>query len=150
MLRLTRLAAGVMCAAMCGPVMAADLMMTRADVTPLTDSDIGKPFWALQAQCAGVFGAAYRFESAHGKTDLANRDKIIGVAMLENAVARLQVDRGLDRPGAMALAEPEVEYGRGVAVPMLDQEGTRVDSQWNFLRSACLDIDAAARRHLAS
>ena len=123
-------------------------MLTRGDVTELTSRNLGKPFWSLEAQCAGVFGAGYAFERNQGNPKQAESDKDAGVAMLDRAIYRLQIDRGLDRAGAMALAEPEVDYGRGVAKPMLDADGTGPDSQWNWTRSACLDIDDAARKYL--
>ncbi len=132
-----------------GPALADDLLMTRADVTPLTDGNVGKPFWALQAHCAGVFGAAYTYEQAHGKTQQAETDKAIGTAMLDRAVARLQMDRGLDHDTAMGAAAQLVYDGRDSTKPLLDKQGVGPDSKWNYVRSACQDIDTAAQAHLS-
>jgi hypothetical protein len=131
-----------------GPVAAADLTLTKAEATPLTSENVGKPFWSLQAQCAGAFGAGYAYERAHDRDKRSDADKAAGVAMLENAIARLEVDRGIDRASAINIAIPEVEYGRNFAKAELDQEGSSASSSWNYLRSACIDIDAAARNHL--
>lgn len=148
MAKKTLLLAVAACAALGGPVLAADLVLTRAKATPLTEDSVGKPFWVLEAQCAGFYGAGYTYELANHKDKRAEADRNAGVAMLDGAVARLQTDRGLDRAGAMALAEPEVETGRGVAKIMLDRDGSGANSSWNVLRSACLDV-AEAERSLA-
>ena len=140
--------AGAACAAMtAGPALAADLLLTKGEATALVENNVGKPFWLLEAQCAGAYGAAYGFEQAHGHAGLAESDKALGVAMLDNALARLETDRGLDRDAAMALAVPEVDAGRGEAAGMLAKSGSGPDSDWNVLRSGCEDIAAAARAH---
>jgi hypothetical protein len=133
-----------------GSALAGDLVMTRGEATELTQSNVGKPFWALQAQCAGIFGASYAYQRDHGDQKGADADKDIGVAMLDAALARLEADRGIDRNAAMALAEPEVDRGRSVVAPLLTHSGNGPETNWNFFRSACLDIDAAARAHLGS
>ena len=132
------------------PAMAGDLLLSRTDVNDLTRSNIGKPFWSLQAQCAGAFGAAYAFEQGHGKAKRAEEDKATGVSMLDDSLARLQIDRGLDRAQALDVALPEVEFGRQTGKAMLDKQGDASDSSWNWLRSVCLDVASAAHNHLGS
>ncbi len=138
--------AGVL-AGVAAPAMAGDLLLTRHDATFLIESDVGKPYWTLQAQCAGVFGAAYAYETAQQQPAKAQAMKDNGVAMLESAIARLRYDRSLDRGAALTLAADEVEHGRAIAKTELDRSGVGPDSGWNWLRSACLDIAGAERRH---
>jgi hypothetical protein len=140
--------AAALALALAAPASAGDLLLAQSDANPLTSSNVGKPFWSLEAQCAGIFGAGYSYEQARGKSKAAEADKQTGVAMLDAAIARLQIDRGLDRNAAMALATREVDYGRGQVAGKLAERGKSSDSQWNLMRSACLDIDAAARLHL--
>jgi hypothetical protein len=132
-------------AAVGGAALAADLTLTRAESTPLTEGNVGKPFWSLDAQCAGIYGADYAFEKARDRDREAQIAKANGVAMLDTAIAHLQVDRGLDRAGAMTLAEPEVEFGRNAAKAALEREGNGPNSDWNYFRSTCVDIAAADR-----
>jgi hypothetical protein len=130
-----------------GPAFAGDLMLVKGDATDLIASDVGKPFWMLESQCAGMFGAAYAYETAQKRTSDADRMKQNGVSMLESALSRLQIDRGVDRGAAMTLAAEQVEVGRAEAKTQLDRDGDGPSSAWNFLRSACLDISEAADRH---
>jgi hypothetical protein len=130
-----------------GPAFAGDLTLTGGDASSLITSDVGKPYWMLQAQCAGGFGAAYAYETAHNRASDAETMKQTGVDMLDSALARLELDRGVDRDGAMGLAADQVEIGRAAAKAQLDQSGDGPGSGWNVLRSACLDIAEAAGRH---
>ena len=139
--------AAVSMALAAGPALAGDLMLAKGDATDLITSDIGKPYWMLQAQCAGMFGAAYAYDVAHKHPSEAERMKENGVDMLESALARLQFDRGIDRNAAMTLAADEVEVGRAGAKTQLEQGGDGPASAWNVIRSACLDISDAASRH---
>jgi hypothetical protein len=136
-------AAGLSLAA---PAAAEDLQMSKTDVTALTEGNVGKPFWSLQAQCAGIFGAGYGYETARQRGREAANDEAWGVAMLNASLARLQADRSIDQKAAMDIAAPEVEYGRGLANDALNAGGTVPQGRWNFLRSACMDISAAYDR----
>ena len=125
--------------------LAADMVLSKRTASTLIEDNVGHPFWSLQAQCAGAFGATYKYHMTKNHPQQADEDKGLGVAMLDDAIARLQVDRGMDRAAALAIAVPEVEYGRTVAQKMLDERGTAPDSRWNFYRSTCLDIEQAYR-----
>lgn len=124
-----------------------DLMMSKHDATVLTDSDVGKPYWRMEAQCAGMMGAAYAYDTDHHLGNEADTSKSDGIAMLNEAIARLQMDRGIDQPAALNLAAVEVETGRAAAKIELDRHGTGPESSFNLMRSACYDISAADRRH---
>jgi hypothetical protein len=102
----------------------------------------------MEAQCAGMFGAAYAYLTDHKQPAEADRAKDDGIAMLNEAIARLQEDRGIDQPAALNLAAVEVETGRGAAKTGLERQGAGPDSYFNFMRSACYDISAAQRKHM--
>ena len=115
------------------PAAAADLVMSKGAASALTESDIGKPYWILHAQCAGVFSAgfAYRGEET---------DKATGVAMLNASIDRLTRDRGLDRKAAMVLASEQLAAGRAMGDELLSRGGAKRNAPWNLQRSACLNI----------
>ncbi len=115
------------------PVAAADLMMSRGASSALTETDVGKPYWVLHAQCAGVFSAgfAYRGDEA---------DKATGTAMLTASIDRLVRDRGMERKAALALASEQLAAGREMGNELLSRGGDSSRGGWNLQRSACLDI----------
>lgn len=131
-----------------GQALADDLTLSKKDATDLIESNIGKPFWQMEAQCAGMFGAAYAYQMDHKAAKEAERSKATGIAMLNESIARLQADRGLDQPAALNLAAVEVETGRAGAKTALERQGDGPMSYFNFMRSACYDISAAQRRHM--
>ncbi len=133
-------------AASAAPALADDMVLAKRDATALIESNVGKPFWQMEAQCAGMFGAAYAFDLERRHQAEADRSKDAGIAMLNEAVARLQTDRGLDQPTALNLAAEEVETGRASAKVALDRQGNGPTSYFNFMKSACYDISEAQRR----
>ena len=132
------------------PAMAGDLLLSKKDANALIQDSVGKPYWSLQAECAGAFGAAYAWEQGQGKAAVAEDDKQIGVSMLDGALARLRIDRGLERAQAMDMALPVVEAGRLAGRNLLDKQGDAPTSNWNAMRSICLDVASAARNHLGT
>jgi hypothetical protein len=130
-----------------GTALADDLVLSKGDATDLITSDIGKPYWQMEAQCAGMFGADYAYETGRHRDADADRAKQDGIVMLNESIARLQVDRGIDQPTALNLAAAEVEVGRAAAKTELTKQGGGPDSYFNFMRSACADISSAQRRH---
>ena len=115
------------------PVAAADLTMSKGAASALTEADIGKPYWILHAQCAGIFSAgfAYRGEEA---------DKATGVAMFNASIDRLVRDRGMERKAALAMASEQLAAGREMGNDLLSRGGDSRRGAWNLQRSACLDI----------
>ena len=130
-----------------GPALADDLVLSKGDATDLIVSDVGKPYWQMEAQCAGMFGAAYAYQVGRHRDHEADRAKQTGIDMLNESIARLQVDRGIDQPTALNLAAAEVEVGRSAAKVALERQGEGPQSYYNFMRSACDDISAAQQRH---
>ena len=131
-----------------GPALADDLLLSKGDATELIQSNIGKPFWQMEAQCAGMMGAAYAHNMDRHRPAEADTSKAAGIAMLNESIARLQIDRGIDQPTALNLAAVEVETGRASAKTALERQGAGPDSAFNFMRSACYDISNAQRRHM--
>ena len=142
------LAAGLCMAG--GSARAEDMVLSKAGATELIQGDIGKPYWIMEAECAGSFGAAYAFQKARHRDEAAEQFKAAGISLLNDAVARLQTDRGLDQADALNLAAEEVEVGRANVRHALERQGAGENSYFNFLRSACLDISAAQRRQVTS
>ncbi len=134
--------------AMGGPAWADDLLLSKGDASDLIQSDVGKPYWQMEAQCAGMMGAAYAYSMDRHRAAEAETSKAAGIAMLNESIARLQIDRGVDQPAALSLAAVEVETGRASAKTVLERQGAGPESSFNFMRSACYDISAAQRRHM--
>lgn len=126
------LAAAALVAA-AAPVAAADLTMSKGASSPLTESDVGKPYWVLHAQCAGVFSAGFAYRGDE-------TDKSVGMAMFNASIDRLVRDRGMDRKAALALASQQLANGREMGNEMLARGGDKRMGAWNLQRSACLDI----------
>lgn len=108
--------------------------------TMLTEGIAGKPYWALQAQCAGVFGATSAYLAEKGDTAGAEQAKALGVTFFRDAVDRVMKDRGVEKPAAMQALSPAVIAGRTETLQALQAEGDGPSSKWNYARSVCLDV----------
>lgn len=108
--------------------------------TMLTEGIAGRPYWAVQAQCAGVYGAASSYLADKGDVDGAATAKAMGVTFFRDAVDRVMKDRGLPRPDAIEALSPTVISGRAETLQALEAEGDGPNSKWNYARSACLDM----------
>ena len=126
-----------------GPALAADMVYRGG--TLLTEGVVGKPYWAVQAQCAGVYGAASVYLGEKGDDAGAERAKVIGVAFLRDAIDRVMKDRGLGRPEALDALSPGVAAGRTETLEALKTQGDGPNSKWNIVRSVCLDVQDAYR-----
>jgi hypothetical protein len=115
------------------PVAAADLIMSKGAASALTETDVGKPYWVLHAQCAGVFSAGFAYRGEES-------DKAVGMAMFNASIDRLVRDRGMERKAALALASEQLANGREMGNEMLSRGGDGRRGAWNLQRSACLDI----------
>jgi hypothetical protein len=119
------------------PAQAGDLILTKAEATPLSEHAIGTPYWILQAQCAGLYGATANFHTAKGRSREADSDTRMGVSFMDDAIERLRRDRNLDFEAALSLAGTQVDAARAHSKSQLDR-GDR--SHWNAERSFCLDV----------
>lgn len=118
-----------------------DKVFPRSEVSSLTLHAGGQPFWALLAECAGVYGAASNWESERGHADAAEEDARIGTHMANEAIQRLMEDRGLSHDDALAYAGVEINTGRAQGQDFLARGDHSAYSLWNTKRSACLEID---------
>lgn len=123
------------------PAAAGDLLYPGG--TMLTEGMAGKPYWSVQAQCAGVYGATSNFLASKGDADGAAEAKALGVAFFRDAVDRVMKDRGVARPAAVEALGPSVIASRTETLQVLQSEGAGPSSKWNYARSACLDVREA-------
>jgi hypothetical protein len=132
-------------AALAGPAAAGDLLYPGG--TLLTETVAGKPYWSVQADCAGVYGAASAYLAETGDTAGSAKAKAMGESFYKDAVDRVMKDRHIARRAAIDTLSPTVIKGRGQALDLLRAEGDGPQSKWNYARSACLDVRDAYRAH---
>ena len=131
--------------AVAAPATAGDLLYRGG--TLLTDDVAGKPYWAIQARCAGVYGATSNFLAEKGDAAGAEEARTIGVTFLREAIDRVMQDRGVARAVAIEALGPAAVAGRSETLAALQTGGAGPGSQWNLVRSVCLDVrDAYAAR----
>lgn len=143
---LSSLTAGAAWAVSESPPAPEDLRFTKRDATVVTEKAVGTPYWMLQAQCAGTFGAASAWNQDKGKAAEAARDRSHGVAFYNAAVDRLMRDRRIDRTTAEEIAQVRMEYGRAYARDLLETSGVFAAKRMLIQRSFCLDVEDAYRR----
>ncbi|MFZ5669379.1 MAG: hypothetical protein ACOY4K_07780 [Pseudomonadota bacterium] len=120
------------------PAVAGDLLYPGG--TMLTEDLVGKPYWAVQARCAGLYGAANNYLAARGDAAGAEAAKAEGMAFMRDAVARLMMDRKIERAAAVEALAPAVQAGRSEGARTLDAGGDGASSPFNYARSLCLDV----------
>lgn len=135
-------AAAIATAALSTPSYAADLRYNGTSM--LAEGAKGKPYWMIQAQCSGFFGATSNYYSQLGKTAEADGAKAQGVAFFRDAVDRLVRDRAISRAVAIEAVAQAVDSGRAEGVQKIrDGGGLEPRSHWNVARSVCLDVNDA-------
>jgi hypothetical protein len=134
-------------AAAAGPALAADLLFHAGDGEEILANFDGKPYWELQAMCAGHHGATANYFARQGERAKASASEAAGVAALNDAVRQIRHDRNLDEAAATKVAEPIVQVGGRATAEALRTEGTRADGRWNYWRSFCIDAGTAFRQH---
>ena len=120
-----------------------DLLFPTREASNITAPAANQPYWALLAECAGVFGAASQWESGHGHSEAADEDKATGTRFLNDAIERLKADHGLSDHDALALASDEVSEGHDQGADLLANGDISGGSQWNWKRSGCMQIQDA-------
>jgi hypothetical protein len=153
-MRLLILASSLAALVVAAPAFAGDdMLFPSREASSLTARAAHQPYWALLAECAGVFGAANNFEAGRGDARAAESDKATGESMLNDAIERLTADHGITNDEALALAGDEVNVGREQGGELLAHGDFGAYSQWNYKRSACLEIQDTyhrdRRRHRA-
>ncbi len=120
------------------PAMAGDLIFNGG--TGLTEKLAGQTYWSTQAQCAGLFGATSNYLSERGDAAGAEAAKTRALGFADQAIKRLMTDRGLSRGDAVQVVAPAILSGRDAGLRTLADQGMNENSNWNFARSACLDV----------
>lgn len=135
-------AAAIAASVLSAPAMAADLAYDGDSM--LAEGAKGKPYWMIQAQCSGFFGATSAYMAERGDADGADKAKVQGVAFFRDAVDRLVRDRKLTRPAAIEAVSQAVDAGRQEGLQKIkDGGGLQPRSHWNVARSVCLDVNDA-------
>jgi len=143
MKRMRALACALALAASVTPAVAGDLLFRKEQGPLILENFDGRPFWELQAYCAGVHGASANWFARKGETDKVQGYERAGVEALNDAVRQLQRDRKVSADAATKLVEPVVQMGGRRAAEALRISGTVNDGQWNYWRSFCADAKAA-------
>ncbi|MCF8506130.1 MAG: hypothetical protein K9G59_14565 [Caulobacter sp.] len=120
------------------PAVASDLLYPGGAL--LTEGVAGKPYWAIQARCAGLYGATSNYYAEKGDAAEAEAAKALGVTFFRQALDRLMQDRGVPRAAAIEALSPGVVAGRSEGLSALADGGDGPASAWNFARSVCLDV----------
>ena len=136
------LAAAAMLTAAAAPATAADLIFKAEGKPEILASFDGRPYWEIQAYCAGFHGATANWYSRSGETSKASASEQAGVAAFTRSVARLRSDRGIDEKTAVPLVESALRVGGRRTTEALRADGMHVRSQWNYWRSFCIDAEA--------
>jgi hypothetical protein len=128
------------------PALAADQIFQHAEGELILDAFDGRPFWELQAYCAGYHGATANHLARLGDNAQASAAEAAGVAAFDDAVRQIRHDRGIDANAATKVAEPVVQIGGRVTAQSLRQDGMAPTGRWNYWRSFCIDAKVAFNR----
>jgi hypothetical protein len=140
---LRALACTALIAAAASPALAGDLMFHAEDGEAILSNFDGRPYWELQAFCAGFHGASANYFDRKGQGDKAKAHETSGVSALNDAVRQLRRDRGVSAADATSIAEPVLTLGGRKTAEALRNDGTVSNGRWNYWRSFCIDAKAA-------
>ena len=143
---LRALVSAALIAAVSTPALAADLLFHAEDGEAILSNFDGRPYWELQAYCAGFHGATANYWDKKGEAAKAQASEAAGVAALNDAVRQLMRDRGLSAANAEKAAAPVVTIGGRTTAESLRSDGTISSGRWNYWRSFCIDAKAAFTR----
>lgn len=132
-----------MVVAAASPALSADRLLTASESSLLARDNVGKPYWALLAGCAGFFGGTSNFYTDNNEPAKAEQAKDTGVRFLNEALEQLRIDRGLAPSAGLNALVPTVDRGRIRAKQLLMSAHDDPNSDWNFARSTCMDIQRA-------
>lgn len=139
---LRTLAMAAMLLAAASPALAAEQIFHETDGPEILSDFDGKPIWQLQAVCAGFHGATANYYARTREPAKASASEAAGLAALNQAVAKIRRDRGLDEAAATRVAEPIVTVGGRAIAEILREDGipaSGVAGRWNYWRSFCID-----------
>lgn len=127
------------------PAAAGDLLFNAADGEPILANFDGRPYWELQAFCAGFHGATANYFDKKGDASQAQAHETSGVSALNDAVRQLRRDRGIGEAEALRIAQGVVTVGGRHTAQELRNDGTIPNGRWNYWRSFCIDAKTAFR-----
>jgi len=127
------------------PALAGDLLFHADDGEAILANFDGRPYWELQAYCAGFHGATANYWDKKGESDKARASEAAGVSALNDAVKQLMRDRGVTAAAAEKTAAPVVTIGGRTTAESLRADGMVSSGRWNYWRSFCIDARAAYR-----
>ena len=139
---LRTLALAAMLLAAASPALAAEQIFHEADGPEILSDFDGKPIWQLQAVCAGFHGATANYWARNRDPAKASASEAAGVAALDQAIAKIRRDRGLDEAAATRMANSIVTVGGRAIAEILREDGIPSSSaggRWNYWRSFCID-----------
>lgn len=127
------------------PAAAADMIYNPRRPPELVAHLKGEPYWKLQAECAGLHSAARKWFADRGRDAEASAAAARGSRFLDNALDRLEADRGVEREAAVDMIAPAFNAGLGRGEALLAQANPvdRAVSDFNLVRSACIEIEMA-------
>lgn len=144
-MRLLRAGLAALLAASAAPAVAEDLLFTfkASRHLDVLDAYNRQPYWALLAECGGVYGAlANRYEdraqAAQGEVARAE-----GVRFARLAMSQLNRDRGLGEKEALALIRERVDRGRDIGIQLLSERPAREHAHEQFVEMFCTQITDA-------
>lgn len=137
------MAAAIAMAAAAGPALSADLIFRKDQGAMILETFDGRPYWEMQAYCAGVHGASANWFSRQGDQKRSRSHEQAALESLNYAVSQLQRDRGISADQATKLAEPVVQMGGRRTAEALRTAGASSRGTWNYWRSFCIDAKAA-------
>lgn len=127
------------------PAAAGDLLFHARDGEAILANFDGRPYWELQAFCAGFHGATANYFDKKGDASRAQDHEASGVAALNDAVGQLRRDRGVSEAEAVRIAQNVVTVGGRHTAQELNDGGTISSGRWNYWRSFCIDARTAFR-----
>ena len=127
------------------PAAAGDLLFHAQDGEAILATFDGRPYWELQAFCAGFHGATANYFDKRGDANRAKAHENSGVAALSDAVGQLRRDRGVSEADAVRIAQGVVTVGGRKTAEELNSGGTASSGRWNYWRSFCIDANTAFR-----
>ncbi len=138
------LAAALSLAAAAQPASGADTVFKATYKDLMLEDFDGRAIWELQAMCAGFHRATAAYWTGKGRRDRAREAQVASARATNRVVHQLKRDRALgDRNEAIELAAPSEQVGWRITNEALAKDGVSQDGQWNFWRSACIEVDRA-------
>lgn len=125
------------------PAAAGDLLFNADDGEAILSNFDGRPYWELQAFCAGFHGATANYFDKKGDATRAQAHENSGVSALNDAVGQLRRDRGISEAEAIRVAQGVVTVGGRTTAEHLRDNGTIPNGRWNYWRSFCIDAKTA-------